>query len=86
LKHHPDIRLLLLFGFLKFQGVARCEIHEGDLNRVRGLPSYLAGASLGLAHRSRIGLDVVVVLGVLEVCGHLLLMMESSSIVSSEHM
>lgn len=87
LKHHPDIRLLLLlFGFLKFEGVAGCEIHEGDLYRVGCLPSDLAGASLSLAHWCRIGLDVVVVLSVLEVCGHLLLMMESSSIVSSEHM
>lgn len=87
LKHHSDIRLLLfLFGFLKFEGVSGCEIHEGDLYRVGGLPSDLARTSLSLAHRCRVGLDVVVVLSVLEVCGHLLLMMESSSIVSSEHM
>ncbi len=87
MKHHPDIRLLLLlFGFLKFEGVAWCEIHERDLYRVGCLPSDLARASLRLAHWCRVGLDVVVVLSVLEVCGHLLLMMEPSSIVSSEHM
>lgn len=87
LEHHSYIRLLLLlFSFLKFQSVAWCEIHERDLNRVGGLRSYLTGARLGLAHRSRICLDVVVVLSVLEVSGHLLLMMESPSIVSGEHM
>ena len=87
MKHHSYIRLLLLlFSFLKFQSIAWCEIHERDLNRVGGLRSYLTGASLGLAHWIRICLDVVVVLSVLEVSGHLLLMMESPSIVSGEHM
>ena len=88
LKHHPNIRLvLLLFRFLKFQSVARCEIHKRNLNRVGGLSTYLGRPCMCLAHRSGISLDVVVVLGVLEVCSHLLLMMESSSsIVSRQHM
>ena len=84
LEHHADVCLLLL-GFLELDGVARCEIHEWNVNRVgtRRLCTDLGWTCLYL--RGIVSSDIIVVLCVLEVGSSGYLLLEPAPIVSGQH-